>query len=181
MYKQTGKLSRISMSALSLLVSFGFIFGSPSYVSADTKVSHERHSHSMNNKRPAPQKPVNKQTTNSQTNKKETSANEYKKDTSDDVYHDTTGGTEKKNNVFHGVSIYKTINDNDELYEAALLDAKRNAVEQAGTYIEISTTMQNFEITNDDVKVLSSIITAIALLIIIRTSILTEKCCPRWQ
>lgn len=62
----------------------------------------------------------------------------------------------KKKNIYHGVSVYTTRNDTDDEYNAALLDAKRNAVEQAGTYLEVKTEMKNFEITADDVKVMSS-------------------------
>lgn len=60
--------------------------------------------------------------------------------------------------IYHGVSTYTTKNDTTDEYNAALLDAKRNAVEQAGTYIVNTTKMEKFEIKTDDVKVMSSAI-----------------------
>ena len=67
---------------------------------------------------------------------------------------------EEAKDIFSGMSVYTIGEDDDEeeVYEKALLDAKRDAVEQAGTYIEITTNMRNYEITTDDVKVLSAAI-----------------------
>ena len=60
--------------------------------------------------------------------------------------------------IFTGVTVYTVDDDEDEeaAFDVALLDAKRDAVEQAGTYIEITTNMINYKITTDDVKVLSA-------------------------
>ena len=62
-------------------------------------------------------------------------------------------------NIFIGKSTYtyNAKNENDA-YESALLDAKRNAVEQAGTHIQASSEINNFQLTADKVKVLSSAI-----------------------
>ena len=67
--------------------------------------------------------------------------------------------TYKAENVFIGKSTY-TCNEKNEndAYEAALLDAKRVAVEQAGTHIQVSSEINNFQLTVDKVKVLSSAI-----------------------
>ncbi|MBR5163048.1 MAG: hypothetical protein IKW79_03385, partial [Schwartzia sp.] len=66
--------------------------------------------------------------------------------------------TDAAKDIFTGVTVYTVDDDEDEedAFEVALLDAKRDAVEQAGTYIEIMTNMRNYEITTDDVKVLSA-------------------------
>lgn len=66
--------------------------------------------------------------------------------------------TDAVKDIFTGVTVYTVDDDEDEeaAFEVALLDAKRDAVEQAGTYIEITTNMINYKITTDDVKVLSA-------------------------
>ena len=67
--------------------------------------------------------------------------------------------TYKAANVFIGKSTY-TYNEKNEsdAYEAALLDAKRVAVEQAGTHIQVSSEINNFQLTVDKVRILSSAI-----------------------
>ena len=60
--------------------------------------------------------------------------------------------------IYHGVSTYTTKDDTSDEYNAALLDAKRNAIEQAGTFIVSVTKMEKFELKADDVKVMSSAI-----------------------
>ncbi len=40
--------------------------------------------------------------------------------------------------------------------ERALLNAKRNAIEQAGTYIESYATVENFKLTHDEIHVIAA-------------------------
>lgn len=62
-------------------------------------------------------------------------------------------------NVFVGKSTYTYDGKNEnDAYTAALLDAKRAAIEQAGTHIQASSEINNFQLTSDKVRSLSSAI-----------------------
>lgn len=133
---------------------------SSSWVFAETTVSHERRSHVVENQSDVKEAPVKENKTASKKTAENGSNDDMKA-----VERNTVGQSNvavkakidnEKKNIYHGVSVYTTRNDTEEKYNAALLDAKRNAVEQAGTYIEVHTDMKNFEITTDEVKVLST-------------------------
>ncbi len=139
---------------------------SSSWVSAETVVRQERRfqvTESQSNVKKAPvkeNKAADKKMVEngSATDKVAVESNSVTKENGQSNVTATAKEDNEKKNIYHGVSVYTTRNDTEEKYNAALLDAKRNAVEQAGTYIEVHTDMKNFEITTDEVKVLSAVV-----------------------
>lgn len=137
---------------------------SSSWVFAETTVSHERRSHVLESQSDVKKAPMKENKITAKKTTENDSAND-KTDAESNTVSKNNGQSNvtvkaasdiEKKNIYHGVSVYTTRNDAEEKYNAALLDAKRNAVEQAGTFIEVHTDMKNFEITTDEIKVLST-------------------------
>lgn len=137
------------------MICIGYIALGSSFVEAETIVSHERQAYKTEK-----DNPMNQQ--REMILKKDSKQKENKIEYANDKDSHLAASIRQKQdiktnkNIFHGVSVYTTKNDTDEECYVALLDAKRIAVEQAGTYVDIYTDMKNFKITNDDVKVMSS-------------------------